>query len=282
VSLSPDIGLDSGAGIKIGTGLSIPPGIYQPPEVTGAHPLASLFGTTDKGYLIDGVYSTFTTDSAGTTPCVTSGSDPVGYVEDVSGKGNHVVQATSNNKPVYIEHGTIKTFQGGFSTLQRRWLEATVTERMPNAFSMFVVSKMPASGLSVHNLVMLYGVAPFYQFYTPAGATVSVDMFADAASATADSGVGTDRGYGFGYIRNSLDAGDAKVSCATSDALTAPAGLFSQALSAGGAGVHELGGWSGSDYLTHDMAFCLFIDRALTAGEVTTVLAYMNTTFGGL
>lgn len=38
--------------------------------------------------------------SNGTTP-VTATSDPVGYIEDLSGNGNHMIQATAGNRPLY-------------------------------------------------------------------------------------------------------------------------------------------------------------------------------------
>lgn len=257
-------------------------GSRNPALQPGAHPLSSLFASGEDGYLLDGIYSSFTTDSAGTILCTTSGSDPVGYVEDLSGNGNHAVQATSNNKPVYYEHGSIKTFQGGYSSLQRRWLEAPTAERIPTAFSLFVVSKMPASLVNIHNLVMLYGVAPYFQLYTTQAATVVGEMYANAQTSTIDTGVGTDRGYSFGFTRTDALGGNSRFAAATSDALTAPGGTYSSALSIGGAGNHELAGWSGADYLTNDMAFVLFINRQLTAGEITTVVNYMNTNFGGL
>lgn len=45
-------------------------------------------------------------DSAGTTP-VTADGQPVGYMEDLSGNGNHATQATAASKPIYRTDGTL-------------------------------------------------------------------------------------------------------------------------------------------------------------------------------
>lgn len=45
-------------------------------------------------------------DSAGTTP-VTAAGQPVGRIVDRSGKGRHLIQATSGNRPTLVAHGSL-------------------------------------------------------------------------------------------------------------------------------------------------------------------------------
>lgn len=50
-------------------------------------------------------------DAAGTTP-VTGDGQPVGYMADLSGNGNHATQATAASKPVYRTDGTLHWIEG--------------------------------------------------------------------------------------------------------------------------------------------------------------------------
>lgn len=57
-------------------------------------------------------------DSAGTTP-VTANNDPVGRINDKSGNGNHLVQATAGFRPLYKTSGGLRwlEFDGTDDTL---------------------------------------------------------------------------------------------------------------------------------------------------------------------
>jgi len=62
---------------------------------------ASLFAGGQQGLLYEAFdISTLFQDSAGTTP-VTVATDPIGYVGDKSGNGNHATQATAAARPTY-------------------------------------------------------------------------------------------------------------------------------------------------------------------------------------
>lgn len=70
-------------------------------------------GISATGFVFDGSVSRFCTDSAGTTLCSASGSDPVGYIEDLSGNENHIIQPTSTIKPVYYTNNGVQAARSG-------------------------------------------------------------------------------------------------------------------------------------------------------------------------
>jgi len=60
--------------------------------------LMALFGASELGGLWLPGYSTMWQDSARTTPA-TAANDPVGAIDDLSGNGNHLLQATAGSRP---------------------------------------------------------------------------------------------------------------------------------------------------------------------------------------
>lgn len=68
---------------------------------TACFTLSSLFGPGDLGAVyMPWVLASMTQDSAGTT-AVTTDSDPVGQILDITGNGNDLTQATGANRPLY-------------------------------------------------------------------------------------------------------------------------------------------------------------------------------------
>lgn len=65
---------------------------------------ATLFAGETGGYWDPSVLSSLWQDSARTTP-VTANNDPIGAIDDLSGNGNHLVQATADNRPLYKTSG---------------------------------------------------------------------------------------------------------------------------------------------------------------------------------
>ena len=64
-----------------------------------------LFSTVDNGFIFDvSDMTTLWQDSAKTTPVAADG-DPVGFVQDISGRGNHLSQATASRRPIYRAGG---------------------------------------------------------------------------------------------------------------------------------------------------------------------------------
>lgn len=71
--------------------------------------------------------STLWQDSARTTP-VTADSDPLGCVDDKSGNGNHLLQATAGNRPLYKTSGGFHWAEGNGVD---QWMRATFTLAVP-------------------------------------------------------------------------------------------------------------------------------------------------------
>jgi len=108
-----------------------------------AYPLSfAALGISATGFILDGSASRFYTDSAGTVLCATSGSDPVGYIEDMSGNGNHAVQATSAVKPVFYASGAINTFRLGSIASSSRYLDPTTAVYSTSAITVIAVFKV--------------------------------------------------------------------------------------------------------------------------------------------
>lgn len=110
---------------------------------SAGYPLSfATLGISATGFILDGSASAFCTDSAGTTPCATSSSDPAGYIEDMSGNENHAIQSTSALKPVYYESGTIKTFRLGTIAASSRYLDPTNALYSTSAITVIAVFKV--------------------------------------------------------------------------------------------------------------------------------------------
>jgi hypothetical protein len=56
---------------------------------------------------------------SGGTTAVVANNDPVGYWQDQSGNGNHVIQATAGNRPLYQSAGPGVLFDGSNDVLKR-------------------------------------------------------------------------------------------------------------------------------------------------------------------
>ncbi len=67
---------------------------------------AALFAAGQQGVWYEPRPEYLYQDSAGTTP-VTGDGQPVGYMEDLSGNGNHATQDTASYKPLYRTDGVL-------------------------------------------------------------------------------------------------------------------------------------------------------------------------------
>jgi hypothetical protein len=100
--------------------------------VAGATPIdpATLFAASEKGAWYDpSDLSTLWQDTAGTTAVTTDGQS-VARIDDKSGNGNHLVQATSGNRPLYKTDGTLRwlLFDGSNDRLAVSTFGSTVNQ----------------------------------------------------------------------------------------------------------------------------------------------------------
>lgn len=120
------------------------------------------------GFIYDGKWSQFYTDSAMTVPCTNSGSDPVGAISDVSGNDNHATRSVSANKPVFYSAGGIKSAMGGTISGVDRSLAVPALGAVTN-LTVYYVGKLAGattSGLAV--ILPQNGGGHFYADYNGA------------------------------------------------------------------------------------------------------------------
>jgi len=101
---------------------------------------ALLFGGSDVGFALDFTDLSKLRQASNGTGAVAADTDPVGYVTDLSGKGNHAVQATSGNRPVWDATNEAVTFLS--SLLQTPAINATGTDKM----TVVICARVPGSG----------------------------------------------------------------------------------------------------------------------------------------
>lgn len=118
------------------------------------YPLAATFLAGDNGCIFSAKYSRAYIDSAMTTVCAVSGSDPFGAWEDLSGLGNHALQTTSANKPVFYSGSGWKWPKGGTISGVGRWLNLPV---MPVAgATLFLVFRVSSSSAAYIALMAIH------------------------------------------------------------------------------------------------------------------------------
>lgn len=97
----------------------------------GGFSITSLFAAGEKGAWYDpSDLSSMYQDSAGTTPAVVN--QPVGYIADKSGNGNHAKQATTASKPILRQSGGLYylQFDGVDDSLSTGSIDFTSTDKM--------------------------------------------------------------------------------------------------------------------------------------------------------
>lgn len=116
-------------------------------------------------------------DSAGTIP-VTADGDPVGYMQDLSGNGNHAIQATSGSKPLYRTDGTLHWleydgFDDGIHSTTTDFMAGTQSSHVfaSSLNSEEVVYKNPA-GTGYGDFTLRIGITSLFRIYNGLSATV--------------------------------------------------------------------------------------------------------------
>ena len=122
---------------------------------------SSLFANGEEGVWYEPKPEYLFQDSAGTIPVTTDGQ-AVGYMQDLSGNGNHAIQDTQASKPIYRTDGML------------HWLEADGVD--DNIATSTSIPALTGSGASV-----LFAIA-----YTPLDTSVGYLLHCDGATGAQD------------------------------------------------------------------------------------------------
>jgi hypothetical protein len=113
---------------------------------------SSLYGGSDQGLVLDAVdSSTLWQDTAGTT-AITAAGQTIGRWSDISGKGNHVTQATAGSRPTYRTGSPRVEFNG---TNNRLFTASTVN--MSGSDKCTVIVALATRGTANHGIFSLGG-----------------------------------------------------------------------------------------------------------------------------
>lgn len=255
-------------------------------RAAGAYPLSFSAlglapGTT--GFIIDGSASAFYTDSAGTTPCVTSGSDPVGYIEDMSGNANHAVQATSAVKPVFYASGALNTFRLGTLSGSSRFLDPTSAIYTTSAMTVIAVFKVRTvvGDNGFYFLTSFRDNAWGSGGYMGALNPHSTNSGKFEASSTAGAGI-TATGNGgnpITYYANRAGTGANETTLTCFDAAGTQTGTATGTQNASPANPLRIGLDTLSNY-AGDVAFLMVVNDDITASQWATIKAHLVSEFG--
>lgn len=238
------------------------------------------FGPSDNGYVFDGSQSRFYTDSAMTTLATASGTDPVGAIEDVSGKGNHALQSTSANKPVYVENGTIKGINGGVVSAVKRWL--SVTADLSAAFTLYAVIKKSSAGNGWPAVASLDASASLAYWIGRDSNQRQLTVFDGGGAAKASTTVISTSDLMIAkVVRSGTGAGGLAIKISTINNVESQTGTGTS--TGTGTGKTMTVGGDPNDASESQHGFFYFYNtRALTAGEQSSVESEIASRFGGL
>jgi hypothetical protein len=254
----------------------------EPPANTG-YPLADLFLPGEDGFIWDGSAGELWTTSAGLTPCATSGADPVGKAEDLSGLDTAITQATSAARGLYIVDNGIKVVQGGQNAAnQRTWLD------FPNpadltTYTLYVVFKTKTSPAGSLPFAHLFGFDNNNYINIRDNNRIECNIGGastnlNGAAALFDGGASVLR-----IIKSGNGAGEValagKDSVSFTDMVTTT-GTHNTGTSG------EVNGWlagypSLDGFHLADVAFCLFCSGAFNGTRQSTVQAHLLDALGG-
>jgi hypothetical protein len=96
---------------------------------------AALFAQGEQGVWYEPKPEYLFQDAAGTVP-VTADGDPVGYMQDLSGNGNHATQETSASRPIYRTDGTLHWLEGATS-----WMQSPVFTKTEHWFVSYAIAQ---------------------------------------------------------------------------------------------------------------------------------------------
>lgn len=240
----------------------------------GAYPLSfATLGIVADGFVIDGTVSQFWTDSAMTTPAVST--DPIGAAEDLSGNGNNLLQTNSGNKPQLGVSGSVKFF-GLESDL---YLDPDTAVNVGAAMTVIAVVKAGASteayflctydggwGTGGYFAALAQLGAGDNLGFTGNGTATWSTVAGNGASAAIYENVRTGTGANQNVLTSYTAAG-AQIATATSTEGASPANALR-------VGINTVSG-------SVNVAFVMVVKDALSAGQLSTVRAALATKFGG-
>jgi hypothetical protein len=249
-------------------------GVTTPAKSRLNGPPTALFAAGTTGFLFDpSQISTLFQDAAGTIP-VTATNQPVGRINDISGKGNHAVQASASARPLYItdgskhwlefdgvnDHLTIPvinwaSLQATIGTGLRKNVDTRATVIDGEGAPRFTIEAPGPSGTDF---------AAFLWSSLSVNATVR-----HVAAAPVSGVLVADFDMSNRKVRMSVNGGTALSATAASGS-----GTFS-------AGVVSIGRRTGSaQYLNGRVYGLVGIGRLLTPAETTQITAFLNTKTG--
>lgn len=197
-------------------------------------------------------------DSARTTPATLDG-DPVGGMDDASGNGRHVTQATSTKRPTLrlaVQNGRpVARFDGVDDNLR-----AAFTLNQPHTRFAVLLNRSSQVG---NNLLLDGATNDSAYFYFTAANTATIYAGAGVSAAAA--------GTGWNVWRGTFDGAASKVSVNAGAVTTGNAG----AANAGGVSLAARG--NGIQFFCDcDVAEVLEYDSALSGADAAKVFAYLN------
>jgi hypothetical protein len=225
----------------------------------------SIFGTDLKA-AYSSVFSTMYEESTGPGGTLVSDSSPMGWVEDLSGNGQHFSQATTANKATYYASNAafgnrpVWSFDSG--DYYRRGFGTTYTQ--PN--TIFLLYKLNATGAlsflfdgdDVINRNTFYQTASsLYRMF--AGSNVSSGSPPDTA------------------VHSSICVFNGASSIARLDGVQIMTGNTGANSLDGLVVGADFSGASGSNYICAELAL---VNRIATVGEINQVLAWYQTIYG--
>lgn len=251
------------------------------------YPGVNFFTGGYTGFLFDGAVSRVCTDSAGTTAASASGTDPAGFLEDLSGGNNHAIQGTTASKPVFYRAGGISSFRLGQVSAVNRFMAFTNGLNAAGPLSIIAVFK-PAGAITGNN-------APILSDYVNGWPGTNYFRFGmEDGSDKVEWGANSVPNASFANSSAAHVGNLPGIAIASRGDLVSPAHVSGYNMSGGlvdpGVDVVQNAnpaantfriGYEGLPGSPIEVAYLLVINKGLSAAEKSTALAYLAQRFGG-
>lgn len=266
--------------LRVGSGRSaFGPIAIQSSAGDEPYPLADAVPTGAAALILDGEWaSRFWTTSAAVTLCATSGSDPVGEVENLLDSPPVAEQATSAARPIYYVVGDIKAFRGGYIGGQELLLPFTPLESLEEFTVYLVYQHLTAEPGAIQFAVPARFDADNYLTINQATGKV------EYAGAVLGNAADKDTGFGvIELIKTGTGADELATFVNTTVSFTGgESGTETSTTTTPADSNTSLAGWSGLQTPGVQLYFALVFDKAVDADQKAAIRAYIESTFGGL